>query len=354
MKKHLLLTFILSATLYCTCAYAQTAKETALEKAKNGVKLGDEDKFEEALKLLDEAQKLDPDNVTYPYEITYIYYRQEKYQAVIDVLEKLKERQGSYDRIYQLLGNSYDNLKQSNKAIAIYEEGLKKFPRSGPLYLERGIMPLIQKDYNGALNYFEKGIELAPEFSSNYYRAATLYLDSEDSMWGMIYGELFMNLERNSERTREMSKLLYDNYKARIKFLTPNKAMATFSKNNVMTLNGKLPYSLIYEPTLLIGLGDEKSIDLNSLDRIRQGFLKFYLRQGFDKKYPNALFDYQNQILQAGHMEAYNHWLLMMGDEPAFNTWMEANKTKWDAFVKWYLANPLKLNDTHKFYRMQY
>ncbi len=42
-------------------------------------------------------------------------------------------------------------------------------------------------------------------------------------------------------------------------------------------------------------------------------------------KYPNALFQYQDKILKAGHLEAYNHWILMKGDEDAFDQWNAGN-----------------------------
>lgn len=41
-------------------------------------------------------------------------------------------------------------------------------------------------------------------------------------------------------------------------------------------------------------------------------------------------------------MEAYNHWILMKGDEDAFGIWMNSNKEKWDNFVKWFTDNGLK------------
>jgi len=357
MMKTFTIAFILVAA-FCTASMAQTPKETAHEKGVQAVKLEDEGKFDEALKLLDEAQKLDPDNIVYPYEASYCYYSQEQYQKVVDALEKLKDRPDSFDRLYELLGNSYDVLKQSDKAIAIYEEGLKKFPNSGVLYLERGTMPLTRKDYNEAIKYFEKGIEVDPKFASNYYWAAKLYCGSDASMWGMMYGEIFMNLERNSKRTGEISKLLFDTYKKNITFPAPDKISVAFNKQTVISIddskNIKMPYSMNYEMSLSLGVAGEKTIDLNSLDRIRQNFIKFYTEKGFDKEKPNVLFVYQNQITQANQMEAYNHWLLMKGDDAAFNTWQAANKDKWDSFIKWYTANPLKLDAEHRFHRDMY
>jgi tetratricopeptide (TPR) repeat protein len=338
-------------------AKAQTPQETAHQKGKAAVKLEDDGKFDEALQLLEEAQKLDPDNIDYPYEMTYCYYSQKQYQKVVDILEKLKGRPDSFDRLYELLGNSYDVMEQGDKAVATYEEGLKKFPKSGVLYLEMGVIPLYKKEYDKAITYFEKGIEVQPDFPSNYYWAAKLYCNSENALWGMVYGELFINLERNSERTREISKLLFDTYKRKILFPAPGKTVVKFSSQTVidMTKGGskKLPYSLVYEPVMAFAVSADTIIDLNSLDRIRQNFLKFYMEK-FSTDYPNALFTYQNKISQAGNLESYDHWLLMMGDEGAFNTWLAANKNKWDAFTAWFLANPLKLDDNNKFFRAQY
>jgi tetratricopeptide (TPR) repeat protein len=355
-------TFItLLLTVFSFTAFAQTDKEAALQKGKQAVALEDEGKFDEALALLTDAQKLDPSNLTYPYEMTYCYYSRKEYQKTIDALEKIKDKPEAFDRIFQLLGNSYDMLGQTDKAMGTYESGLKRFPKAGCLYLERGVIPLAAKDYNQAITYFEKGIEAEPSFPSNYYWAAKLYLGSEEKLWGIIYGELFMNLERNSKRTEEISKLLYDGYKSGIKYTEIGKTAISFSKTSTIpassvTAGGqlKLPFSMIYEPTMGIAAATEKTIDLNSLDKIRQNFLKSYFQREFDKKYPNALFAYQDLVNKSGNMEAYNHWILMQGDLDAFNAWENSNKTKWDNFLKWFSENQITLDDNNHFIRWQY
>jgi len=342
--------------MFCFAGYAQTPAENAHQKGLEAVKLEDQGKFDDALKLLTEAKQLDPNDINYPYEMTYCYYSQKQYQKVIDILEKLKDRPDSFDRLYEMLGNSYDVTGQGEKAIATYQDGLKKFPKSGVLYLEMGVIPLYKKDYDSAIKYFEKGIEAQPDFPSNYFWAAKLYCSSADKVWGMLYGEIFMNLERNSERTQEISKLLYDTYKSSIVYSSPGKISVSFSKNIIVVGDsGKpvIPYSMIYEPSMSLAVASETAIDINSLDRIRLNFLNFY-NQKFNKDYPNALFDYQDQIVQSGNFAAYNHWLLSKGDENAFNTWKTANQDKWDKFITWYSVNPIKLDDNNHLYKSQY
>ena len=343
-------------------SYSQTNQEIALKKGQEAVRLMDNGKIDESIKLLEEAQKLDPNMFEYPYELAYAHYLKEDYKGTISILEKNKEHKNVTDRLFQLLGNSYDMLGQSDKALATYDAGLKKFPNSGMMYLEKGNVYWGKEDYSKALPFYEKGIEVDPQFPSNYYRAARIYCASTEEVWGMIYGEIFMNLERNSKRTAEISKLLYDTYKSQIKFTDKNSFSVSFSQNATINIsdpnevkNIKLPYGVsVYEPTLLIAMVGEKEIDLNSLSRIRKNFVELYYNNGHDKTYPNALFAYQNKVLKEGHIEAYNHWILMKGDETAFNTWQAANKEKWDAFVKWFTSNGLVLSSTNKFYSGQY
>lgn len=261
-----------------------------------------------------------------------------------------------------MLGNSYDNIKKTKKAIEVYERGLKKFPNSGNLYLELGVMHLDDKDMNIALSYFEKGIEVAPTFPSNYFWASKIFCKTTEEVWGMIYGEIFMNLERNSKRTAEISKLLYDTYKSEIKFTGENSFSVSFSKNSTLNIRDlanpgkmKLPFGVgVYEPTLMFSMLSIKSIDINSLDNMRSSFVDNYFLKGNDKIYPNVLFSYQKQVKDAGHIEAYNHWVLMKGDEDGFSNWMNSNKEKWDSFVKWFTDNGMKIDETNKFNRMQY
>lgn len=266
------------------------------------------------------------------------------------------------DRVYQLLGNSYDNLGKSDKAIETYQEGLNLFPNSGPLYLEMGVVYLRKEEYNKALVHHEKGIKMDPQFPSNYYWATRLYCGSTEEVWGMIYGEIFMNLERNSRRTAEISKILFDTYKSEIKFISDSTFSVSFSKNSTINIddlqgeNGlKLPFGIgVYEPTLMLSTFLEKRIDLKSLNSIRSRFVENYYKNGHDKSYPNLLFTYQKKLVDNGHFEAYNHWLLMKGDENEFNNWKINNNEKWDGFIKWFNENQLEIDRTNSFYSGQF
>ncbi len=342
-------------------AFSQTDKEKAFEKAKKAVELMDAGNIDESLTLLNEACRLDPDNIAYPYEIAYAKCITNKFDEAIPILEKLKDHRDSYDQVYQLLGNSYDYVGNPAKALEIYNEGLKKFPRSGKLLLELGNMYVTKESYDTALSYYEKGIENEPAFPSNYYWACKLYMSTTEKVWGLIYGELFMNLERNSKRTAEISELLYKTYQSQIK-ISKDEVAVSFSENNLVKIpeNGKpedakMPFGTgVFEILLLMSVPHEEPLNIKKLHLMRQGIVtNFYLRK-FEEKYPNALFDYQKKVLDAGMMEPYNYWILMKGDEEAFKKWAAANRDKWNAFAEWFTNNQIKLDDTNKFFTKQY
>jgi tetratricopeptide (TPR) repeat protein len=334
-------------------------KQKAVEKGREAIKLMDKGKIDESIKLLEEAQLLDPETFDYPYELAYAHYLKEDYKGVIKILEGHINHKDVTDQLFQLLGNSYDLLGNSDKAFEIYDAGLQKFPNSGKIYLEKGNIHWIKKEYVKALPYYEKGIEVDPAFSSNYYRAAILYFNSSEEVRGLIYGEIFMNLERNSTRTAEMSKMLYETYESEI---TVNGDSVSIDFCNIV-MNAedivdkekiRYPFCMVFGQAFIMSIVDINAIDISSLDRIRTAFVKNYFKMGHNKTHPIVLYDYQNKLLESGHLEAYNHWILMKGDEEGFGKWQAANKDKWNSFVKWFGENGLEVNGTNKYYSGQY
>lgn len=353
---------ILAILLFSISGFAQSDKEKAHNLGREAIEEMDGGNIDEAIELLEQAMKLDPERIDFPYEIAYAHYLDQDYKSAIKVLKGLTNHKQVFDRVWQLLGNSYSISGKREKAIETYEKGLELFPNSGILYLERGNMELHVQEYNKALGYYEMGIKVQPEFPSNYYWAGKIYMNSSEEVWGLIYGEIFMNLERNSRRTAEISKLIFDTYKSQITFTSDSSMKVSFCQNMTMSLDDlggkgkelKLPFCMIYEPTMLLALVGTKDIDLKSLDMTRSNFITYYYESKHNKTHPNILFDYQKQMVKAGHFEAYNHWILMKGDEDEFNEWHKNNKDKWDGFVTWFTENPLKLSTDRRFHSSQY
>ena len=311
----------------------------------------DAQKFNEGIRLLQEARKADPTNYKILEQMGLAYYLKKDFNNAILVFNQLIKMPNIDSDCYELFGNVLDDNNQTEKALEIYSLGLKKNPQSGSLYYQIGNIYLSKKKYNEAVSAYENGISAEPTFAMNYFRAAKLYCYSNEEVWGMIYGEIFLNLIRNSKHAAEISKLLYDTYQSEIKLTSDSTLTVSFSKERP-TPSTPNPYGTsVYEPTLEQALKGTKYIDINSLDKVRTKFLDIYFKNDYDKQYPNVLFEYQLKVKQAGHLEAYNHWLLFKGNETTFAIWQAKNKEKWENFIERYKNNPIQIDDRNKFVR---
>lgn len=325
------------------------------------IKLMDDEFYAESEQLLKSAIAYDSKNYRAQYELGYLYYLKSDYAKAIKQMKKAATSPDAHGQLYQLMGNAYDLSGDAAKAIATYKEGLKKFPGYGGLYYE---MATMTDDFNEALDCHESGIMADPTYLSNYYYAAALLLDSTEPVWGLMYGEIFMLLESSTDRTVKMSKAMYDAYN---KYITIGETDGKRSADHSLTRTEVLydeedfyvPYPLVYADLMMKALPEDAvKLDLATLDKMRQAFVAgFFDPNGevasYADEYGNVLLDHQKLIAEAGHMEAYNYWLLQQGDPEAYKAWREEHVEEFDAFVEWYNSHGLNV-DMQKRYSMSH
>ncbi|MFL9833858.1 tetratricopeptide repeat protein [Chryseobacterium terrae] len=334
MKKNYLLIF-----LSFFSANIQSQKKTLkCEKVYDAIKLIDSEKYDDAITILRECEKIDPKEYTYPYEIALAYTFNKDHQKAIEELEKIKNYENIKADYYQLLGNNFDYLGKPDLAIATYDEGLKKFPNAGRLYLEKGVMYEFEKPIE-AIKIYEKGIEAEPMYPSNYYRAAKVYLRTNDRLSGLMYGEIFMNIERTTRRTEEMSKLLFEGYKKSLVFTSKTEQKTEFCPSvidvNVYDKSKTLPLCINFAYAFIIAMMNHNEFNYNSLTQMRKDFLKEYSNINM-KKNPNVLLNYFKTMDDNKIFNAYNHYLFQVGNEDAFAEWKAKNKDEYERFINWY------------------
>lgn len=332
---------IILAVLFLTLVQLLSAQKKTYqcERVNDAIKLIDLEKFDEGIAILQECEKIDPSDPTYPYEIAYALIGKKDFKSAIAKLEKIKNNTGIDAHYYQLLGNTYDYDNNPEKAVAAYEEGLKKFPNSGRLYLERGVMYEFDKDYPAAILTYKRGIKAEPSYPSNYYRIANIFLASENKLQGLLYGEIFLNLERTTKRTQEMSEKLYNAYKEAITIKDDQSLSISVCKSITIDPTKieklKIPFCTLFEANLALASVGQKELNLNSLAEIRNKFLPLYIKS-IKKDYPNLLFDYFKRMEDQKVFDAYNHYIFQIGDEKAFADWKDHHQQEYDKFVDWY------------------
>jgi tetratricopeptide (TPR) repeat protein len=346
MKKIIISLFILSLNL--SFAFSQQA-DSVLNKA---VMLIDKGELVEAEKEIKKSIAEGIDTLPLHYELAWIYYITKDYDNAIKTLEPLCQRSDVTPDVYQLIGNAYDEKGQFNSAVTQYNKGLEKFPNAGCLYLEKGNIAYKSNRYEDAFFYYEKGIELDPEYPSNYYRASLLFFASTEMVWGAMYGEIFMNLEQHSEaRCKEMSQTLYNCYFDQIKFNSRTPEV-DFNNPVIVYSNSEERPNLFpesFRSAMTKACKGYRFLDLNTLVQIRRKFITEFYATHSD--FANVLFDYHKKLISEGHFEAYNYWLFAYGNNEQANRWVKQNQTKWNAFLQWKKENPLTITQDNVFSR---
>lgn len=343
--------------LFC-CLFGMVGAQTenvsdsaliALDKANQAHALMDEAKFSAGLALMKEAAAYQPSNYSYGFEVGFINFQLKNYSEAAKQLEKWVNNQKNNAELFQLLGNTYYILNDKVKALNTFDLGLSKFPKSGLLYAEKG--KLVQEtDLGKGLFYFEKGIEVDPNFAMNYFHAALLYFKQTESIKGILHGEIFMLLNRNTNFTAVMSELIYNAYKESVVPNTDGKCEYHFCNPNrpdhlieIQQIEHFPAFCIMYSSLLNASNPVVNVMTAGTMVQMRTQALDAYYEHHINEHYREWVFDFQAIIKQAGHAEAYHHWVLMNGSELEFLQWKENNEDKWTAFTGWFAAHDMAI-----------
>ncbi len=318
MKK-LLITILFLAGI-TGVSVAQTTNELR-DKARAYLREGD---YNNAIVVLNRALQSDRDNIEIHKDLAFTYYLKKDLVRALETAKPIVERPDADVQSFQILGMVYKGLEEKKELEKTYKNGLKKFPKSGPLYNEYGELLWNNKEYKNAIKNWEKGIEGDPAYGGNYYNAAKYYYFSSDKVWGLLYGEIFINIESYTARTEEIKKILFDGYKKLF-------SSTDFKKNQDMKNDFVRYYLELMEKNgVAVGTG----ITPESLTTLRARFTLEWF-QKYAGRYPFRLFDHYDQLMKLGLFDAYNQWVFTSATNPdAYKKWTEAHADAQKEFLR--------------------
>ncbi|MCB9234295.1 MAG: hypothetical protein H6581_21740 [Bacteroidia bacterium] len=355
------LTLFLLLAAFWGWGQAIAPEQLALDFAREGLKYADEGQDEEALKSLRIAAKLDPGKAEYVHYIAQILFGQKKYEEVMTTVFPLIKNSQATSKTYQLYGNSLDMLGATDRAVLVYKEGLRKFDHPGPLYMELGVVEFARENDELARQYWEEGIKKDPQSAGNYYWAAKSYAETPELIRTMVYGELFLNLERSGERTREISRLLYEVYAGSLVGLADSSVAFGCSVHSPDSLSGydfrqvkkfdftqAFTFSWIFRNRL-----PEQGFSLAEFHQLRKVFLENWF-DWFANRIKLDCFQWLRQLMGTEGLEAYHYWLLFDGSPAEFQDWYSKNQESYDRFEDWFIRNPMPFYGKKPFFPREF
>ena len=318
MKKLFFILLFFIGSLFAT---AQDDPKSLHQTARGFMAQGD---WDNAILVLNRVLQADKNNLEYNKDMVQCYYYKRDYEKAVEGIKTIVNRDDADIMTFQLGGNVYKALEDPKECEKVYKAGLKKFPKSGVLYSEYGELLWSRKDYS-AIDLWEKGIEIDPAFSGNYYNAALFYFYTKEKVWGLIYGEIFVNMESLTQRGAAMKELLFKGYKEKL-----------FKDADLMKgeENNKSPFAKAF----LQGMNKQsplvsRGLNTATLTMVRARFILDWYESNA-AKFPHRLFDYQQQLMREGMFDAYNQWLFgTVENLTAYESWTKTNAEEYKGFT---------------------
>jgi tetratricopeptide (TPR) repeat protein len=313
--------FSIAFLLFAAVLYAQSPEDIIKTSRDFSMKAD----LDNAILTLKNGLDKYPDNADIRIELAMAYYSVKRNRQAMDVLQPLFANDQADEVAYQIAGLVFRSEQNPKEAEKTYKAGLKKFPNSGFLYNEYGQFMGTNLPGRGEdIKLWEKGIEVDPKFAGNYYQACRYYAVSNNTLWTLLYGEIFVNLDSYSSRTVEIKNILFQFYKKAFAF----GFNGLNSKNEFEDAVAKTLYN--QKQLAASGLNPE------NLSAIRTRFILEWFNGPLGEKYPFRLFERQQNMLREGMFDAYNQWLFGgAANLAAFQNWTKSHADEYQNFSKY-------------------
>ncbi len=203
MKKSIVFLFVFAAVL---TSHAQKTKNLTNVNSRDiilkGIEYADAGKYGEALAEYAKVPFADPLYDYVLYEQGYVQYASGEYREAILTMQKLLDnpvQNVSLNQICEVLGSSYDEIGEYEKAVATYDLALEKHPYNHLLYFNKGLSLLRTENYEKALECFKKAIFLKPSHAGSHYGYGMCYLKMGYTVPGILALNYSIVLNPNSD-----------------------------------------------------------------------------------------------------------------------------------------------------------
>ena len=180
-------------------------KEGAKKLVIEGVELHDARDYKGAIKVYNKALKMDKNNFYALSEKAMTLNALQEYQKSVDcAIQAIKENKGNQylNSVYVTAGNSYDALNKPERAIEMYDEGLKLFPDFQQLHFNKGITLSMMNKPNESLDCMYTSAYLNPGHGGTQNAIARLNDLYEKMIPSIMAYARFIIVETTSSRTK--------------------------------------------------------------------------------------------------------------------------------------------------------
>ncbi|MBX7220475.1 MAG: tetratricopeptide repeat protein [Blastocatellia bacterium] len=180
----------------------QPATEQQSKLLLEGKKLHDEGQFELAIAKYEAVLKENADNVTAIYEMAFSYAGKKEYAKSQELaLKAAQYKTDILPDVYILVGNNFDALGDYEKAVKVYQAGIKSFPDTGRLYFNLGIAYHNHGKIDDARKTLKQAVVAEPGHLTSHLVLGQIYYYNEYPIPALLALSRFLAAEPLSKRS---------------------------------------------------------------------------------------------------------------------------------------------------------
>lgn len=246
--------------------------------------------------------------------------------------------------IYTIYANSYDMMGQPKKALAIYDEGIEKFPDYFHLYFNKGITYSQMDKIDKAIQSFEKSIIIKPNHAGSHNALARMHFAQENKVQALMAFSRFVILEPKGRRAELNLNFIKDITKGNAQETGPNSItlsldLTTLPEEEQMIENDFSATALLL--SLNAGMSFTNKNKKKTEVQLFEGNIKTVCESleelekensGFYWKYYAPYFIALNNN---DFSETFSYIAFASSQDKQVTKWLEKNKEKVNAFYEW-------------------
>jgi tetratricopeptide (TPR) repeat protein len=239
----------------------------------------------------------------------------------VPYLEKVLKTQSNYtDAAYILLGSIYDKSNQPEKAITVYQEGLKIYPKDQNLYFNLGIASFRAKKYADAELAAVEAIKLDRKHANSQRLYGLVTFHQNKRLNALMAFCSFLLLEPNGPRTEEAITNMQSILKGGV--------LRAEGANKTLNAETKLFNAIINQ-----SIASSKTKNLNGAALLTYQLKTIFTQAGQAtvKKPTKTFFDqfyiaFFHQMAQSGHVPAFAKLINDETENTALTDWVKTTE----------------------------
>ena len=322
--------------------FAQNPKE-AFELVKDGVKLHDSGQYQEALKLYEEALKIDKDNFYALSETSITLSALQNYKEAIKYCELVIKKYPKKDlsATYLNLANSYDHIGLSQKALQTYDKALKKYDDYYQLHFNKGVTLINMNKTAEAFESFKKSAALNLNHANSLN--AIIILNQKKKIPTILAASRYLILDNKSPRAKNHLELLKDKIQFDVKRTGTNEISINLSQD-LLLMDKKSPDNFSTTEMILAMKIATVLVDTTLTENEMQQFITVYtilcqsLKESIEKNkgyYWETFAPFFVEMYDNDYVEVFANLIHAPTEDPTVLEYLATNEDKVHEFLSW-------------------